>query len=74
LDLADVSCCTVTGTGRNGDPAFLTLALGWPSSREYAALLGMDERGVEVLDAVFGDPASHLVAMTLFSVCGRRLR
>ena len=72
LGLTDVTCSTITGTGRNGEPAFLTMSLGWPTSRDHASAFGIDERGVEVLDEAFADPNSHLVVMTVFSMRGRR--
>ena len=74
LGLADVEVSTLTATGGYGDPAFLTLALGWTPGGDHLSAMGMemDDAAVGSIDAVFVDPASHLVLMTMFGSRGRR--
>ena len=73
LGLADVEVSTITATGGYGEPAFLTLSLGWtPGGGDHLSAMGVDAAAVDSIDAVFVDLASHLVLMTMFGTRGRR--
>ena len=51
-----------------------SLALGWTPGGDHLSAMGMemDDAAVGSIDAVFVDPSSHLVLMTMFGSRGRR--